>query len=62
MTPDSYREARANAKIVSETEWMRVYEMGKHLSYESTALAILTPCLSQASAHAIHVAQVQKFA
>ena len=39
MTLDSYREARANAKLTKETEWMRVYEMGpKHLLYESKFL------------------------
>jgi hypothetical protein len=39
MTYESYRKARANAKLIKETEWMRVYEMGPtHLSYESKFL------------------------
>src|ERR1700721_707607 len=39
MTPESYRKARANAKLIKETEWMRVYEMGpKSRHYESRFL------------------------
>jgi hypothetical protein len=39
MTPKSYKRARARAKLVKESEWMRVYELGpKHLQYESKFL------------------------
>jgi hypothetical protein len=40
MSAESYRKLRANAKLVKETEWMRVYELGppKSFTYESKFL------------------------
>jgi hypothetical protein len=40
MSAESYRKLRANAKLVEETEWMRVYELGppKSFTYESKFL------------------------
>jgi len=39
MSPESCEKARASAKLVRETEWMRVYELGpKRLQYESKFL------------------------
>jgi hypothetical protein len=40
MTPESYQTARARAKFVKESEWMRVYELKpKHRHYESKFLS-----------------------
>lgn len=39
LSAESYKKLRDNAKLVKETEWMRVYELGsKSLSYESKFL------------------------
>jgi hypothetical protein len=39
MSAEAYRKSRADAKLVSETEWMRVYELApKSFSYESRFL------------------------
>jgi len=40
MSAESYRKLRVDAKLVKETEWMRVYELGppKSRSYESKFL------------------------
>ena len=39
MSAESYRKFRTDAKLVSETEWMRVYELApKSFSYESKFL------------------------
>ena len=39
VSAESYRKLRADARLVNDTEWMRVYELGpKSFSHESKFL------------------------